>query len=93
MQPSKTHMFPFRNTKFMLFRISRFTCWDFTTGSETVALSSSVTQTDDLRNCEIICGDVYSVIPARNSEIEKADARLIPDLKSAVLCGSRKIVV
>ena len=93
MQPSKTHMFAFRNTKFMLFRISHFTCWDFPMGSEAVALSSSVTQTDDLRNCEIICGDAHSVIPALNSEIEKVDARLIPDLKSAVLGGSTKIVV
>ena len=62
-------------------------------GSETVALSSSVTQTDDLRNCEIICGDAHSVKHALNSEIEKASTRLVPDLKSAVLGGSTKIVV
>ena len=71
-------MFPFRITEFMSFRIAHFPRWDFTVGSQTVVLSSFVNQADDLQNCEMFCEDGHSVKPELNSEIEEADAGLIP---------------
>ena len=59
----------------------------------TVVLSSCVTESDGVLNCEMFCGDAHSIIPELNSEIEEADARLIPHLQNAVLGGSEKIIV
>ena len=55
----------------------------------TMVLSSCVTDTDGLCNCEMFCGDAHSLKPELNSEIKEADARLIPH----ILGGSAKIVV
>ena len=59
----------------------------------TVVLSSCVTDIDGLCNCEMLCGDAHSLKPELNSEIEKADPRLIPHIQNAVLDGSAKIIV
>ena len=55
----------------------------------TVVLSSCVTDTDGLHNCEMFCGDAHSLKPELHSEIKEADARIIPH----ILGGSAKIVV
>ena len=53
-----------------------------------VVLSSCVTQTGSVRNGEMFHGEAHSLKPELNSEIEEADARLIPQVKSALLGGS-----
>ena len=58
-----------------------------------MVLSSFVTQTDDLRNCEMFCRDAHSLKPELNSEIKQAHARLIPQVKNTVPGGSTKIAV
>ena len=56
-------------------------------------LSSCISQTGSVRNGEMFHGEAHSLKPELNSEIEEADARLIPQVKSALLGGSAKIVV
>ena len=73
-----------------------YVIYDFTfhlLGFQAVVVSGFVTQNDGLENCEMFYGDSHSVKPKLKFEIEKADARLIPQVKNAVLGGSTKIVV